>query len=205
MEPKFFYFDLGIVLVDFSVERMLRQIAEVAGLDPDRVSEAIFDSGLQKQHELGRITWREFYESFCQATGARPDYDGLTLAATAIFELNLSMVPVVAQCSQAGHRLGILSNTCQTHWQYCRDRFRVIGETFEVHTLSYEVGATKPDLKIYEAAAEKAGLAPEEIFFVDDMPENVAGAKSAGFDAVQYTTTPALVSDLQKRGVRFKY
>ena len=37
------------------------------------------------------------------------------------------------------------------------------------------------------------------------MPENVAAARQAGFDAVAYTTTPALVDELHRRGVEFNY
>ncbi len=38
MQPKFLYFDLGMVLVNFSVERMLQQIGAVAGISADRVA-----------------------------------------------------------------------------------------------------------------------------------------------------------------------
>ncbi len=47
MSPKFLYFDLGIVLVDFRVERMLRQVADVAEISPDEVRRVVFDDGLQ--------------------------------------------------------------------------------------------------------------------------------------------------------------
>ena len=50
-----------------------------------------------------------------------------------------------------------------------------------------------------------AGVAPQDIFFTDDIPGHVEGARRAGFDAVQYTTTPQLVNDLHDRGVRFNY
>ena len=58
MQPEFLYFDLGKVLVDFSVERMCRQIAAVADLEPAPVYEAIFSGGLQEQYESGRVTAR---------------------------------------------------------------------------------------------------------------------------------------------------
>ena len=126
-------------------------------------------------------------------------------AASAIFELNLSIMPVVAQLSQAGHRLGILSNTSQTHWEYCCDRFPILNQAFEVYTLSYRVGAMKPDAEIYRVAAELAGVAPQDIFYTDDIAGHIAGGQIAGFDAVQYTSTPQLVAQLRLRGVEFNY
>ena len=101
--------------------------------------------------------------------------------------------------------MGILSNTCESHWEYCATRFAVIRELFDVHVLSYEVGAMKPDPAIYRAAAEKVDLPPPEIFFVDDRLENVQAARKAGFDAVHYTTTEILGAALRDRGVRFNY
>ncbi len=203
--PKFIYFDLGNVLVNFSTDRMLRQMGEAAGVEPMKIRDVVFGSGLQRQLETGRITAGRFYETFCEATGAKADYDALVSACNDIFELNLSMLPVVAVLRQAGYRLGILSNTCRHHWEHCRKRFRIIDNEFSTYALSYRIGAMKPSGDIFHAAAELAGVEPGEIFFADDIAEHVAGARAAGLDAVQYTSTPQLVVELHKRGVQFNY
>ena len=205
MPLKFLYFDLGKVLVDFSVEQMFRQLGEVAGVEPGRVEEVLFDGELQQQYETGQISGPEFYEAFCRQTGTRPDYDALRWAGSAIFELRVTMVPVVAQLYRAGHRLGILSNTCESHWEYCTRRYQILDELFTVHALSFRIGVAKPAATIFHAAAELAGVQPQEIFYVDDHAPHVAGARAVGFDAVQYTSTPQLVADLRDREVRFNY
>jgi len=203
---KFLYFDLGKVLLDFSVERMLDQIAEAAGTEPERVGEALFRGALQQQYETGAISTEEFYEAFCRRTGTRAAPGRLLAAFNKIFELNVSIVPVVAQIYAAGYPMGILSNTCEAHWDYCTARFRLLSDgLFRVCVRSYEVGAMKPDPAIFHTAAERAGVKPEEIFYTDDTPGHVEGARAAGFDAVTYTSTPELVAELRKRGVRFNY
>ncbi len=176
MQPKFLYFDLGKVVVNFSVEQMLRQIGEVAGITADQVRGGLFNAALLHDHETGRLTSRQFYEAFCAATGTRPDFERLIAAAADIFELNLPVLPIVAQLRQAGYPMGILSNTCETHWEYCRRRYRIASEGFGVYALSYKIGAVKPDAEIFLAAAKMAGCRPEEIFFVDDIAGHVAGA-----------------------------
>jgi len=204
--PKFLYFDLGKVLVDFSTDRMVGQIADAAGTEPDRVREALFRGALQREYETGSISTEAFYEAFCRRTGTRAAPERLLAAFNQIFELNVDMVPVVAQLAAAGWPMGILSNTGEAHWQYCVERFRLLTDgPFRVHVCSYEVGAMKPDAAIYHAAAERAGVEPEEIFYTDDIPGHVEGARAAGFDAVVYTSTPELVAELCKRGVRFNY
>ena len=202
---KFLYFDLGRVLLHFSVDRMCRQMAELAGIEPAAVRSAVFESDLQNRYERGEITGPEFHEAFCRATGTRTDYAALTAAGNDIFELNVSMLPVVCQLRAAGHRLGILSNTCEGHWEHCLARYRVLAEDFQVYALSYRIGAVKPHPEIYREAARLAGVRPEEIFFTDDLEANVDGARAAGFDAVHYTSTQQLAADLRARSIRFNY
>jgi len=203
--PAFLYFDLGNVLVLFTVERMCRQMAEAAGTDPAHIHQLVFDSGLQRRFELGQITETEFYEQFCQGLGRWVDREALSQAACDIFTLNSTIVPVLAGLYQAGYPLGILSNTCHAHWEHCRRRFRLLDEIFSVHALSYRLGAMKPDPAIFLAAARLARTGPERIFYTDDLPGHIAGAMAAGFDAVPYTDTPALVKELRRRGLRFNY
>ncbi|MBN2580823.1 MAG: HAD family phosphatase [Pirellulales bacterium] len=203
--PRFLYFDLGRVLVDFSLERMFRQLAAVAGLSPSRIGEVLFGGTLQKDYETGRLTSEQFYEEFCRQTDTRPAAADLAHAGTEIFQLNLSMLPVIAHLQQAGCRLGVLSNTCEGHWEYCFRTYRIVSEGFRIHVTSYQVGAVKPDPAIFRAAAERAGCRPEEIFFTDDIPGHVAAAGQFGFDAVLYTSTPELVAELRRRGIRFNY
>jgi glucose-1-phosphatase len=204
MRPTFLYFDLGKVLVNFSADQMLRQIGAVAGIGVEEVRAAL-PSERMRDLETGRISDRQFYEAFCADIGRRPGYDALAAAVSEIFALNLPVLPLVAQLRQAGHRMGILSNTFAGHWEYCRDHYRIVAEAFDVDALSYRIGTMKPAAAIYKAAIELAGVRPEEVFFVDDLPEHVAGARAAGLDAVQFTTVQALAADLRHRGIRCNY
>ena len=67
--------------------------------------------------------------------------------------------------------------------------------------LSFRLGTMKPRPEIFEKAAELAGVPPRDIFYTDDRPEHVAAARQAGYDAVQYTTTPELLTELRRRGI----
>jgi putative hydrolase of the HAD superfamily len=46
-----------------------------------------------------------------------------------------------------------------------------------------------------------AGRPPGECLFIDDLPENVAGALAAGLHGLVYTDPERLVADLRERGV----
>ena len=60
----------------------------------------------------------------------------------------------------------------------CRDLFHAL-------VISTEIGAGKPDAKMYLTACEKLGVSPEECLFVDDKPGNLQGAMAVGMRAVQ--------------------
>ena len=204
--PRFIFFDLGNVLLYFSYHRATRQMAEVAGISAERVWEIIFGSDLELRYERGDISTEQFYDEFCQSAGVQPDCAALLEAGADIFELNVSMAPLIASLKGVGYRLGILSNTQESHWNLIRDgRYGLIRYSFESHVLSYQVGALKPEPQIYAAAIEQAGVAADEIFFIDDRPENVAGARAAGLDAVRFVSARQLADDLRSRGVMLNY
>jgi len=204
--PKFLYFDLGNVLLHFDHGLACRQIEAESGIHRELVRQIVFVSDLELRYERGEISTREFYEIFRQQSGlaSLPDFERLLRATAAIFEVNLALLPLLTQLHSAGNRLGVLSNTCEVHWQYVSDgRYPFLNRLFEVYALSYELKSLKPEPQIYAAAARLASCEPGEIFFVDDREDNVAGARAAGFDAVQFTTSAALAAELRLRGVEF--
>ena len=180
-------------------------MSAVTGVGPEALKEILFDRGLMKQYETGAISSPEFYELYCGRAGARPDYDVLCHAGSDIFSLNEPMLPIVAQLSQAGYRLGILSNTCECHWQFCIEKYRFLTDCFEVHALSFRIGSLKPEAVVYRASAELAGCRPEEMFFVDDIPGHVEGAKAVGIDAIVFASVAQVAAELRSRGLQFNY
>lgn len=208
------YFDLGRVIVHFDVQRMCRQMAAVTEVTAENVREVLFEEGLQREYELGRIDEEEFFETYCRRTGKHPPRDRLFEAANDIFWLNLANLPIVTQLQAARIPLGILSNTCEAHWRHCYEKFSIL-EGFRFHALSCRIGAMKPDSTVYRAAAELAATPPDRIFFIDDIAAHVDGARQAGFHAFHYAVEPgganqweatrALADALRGLGIRFNY
>jgi FMN phosphatase YigB (HAD superfamily) len=57
-------------------------------------------------------------------------------------------------------------------------------------TLSYEIGAVKPDRKIFDAACESLSLAPAEVVMVGDDPRADSGAVLAGINTLLLPALP---------------
>ena len=203
MATRYLFFDLGKVLLDFDHEIGCRQIAAVSGCSAEEVDSILFGSGLEDDFETGLVDAEQFHSQFCQACGGSPSQEELLNACSDIFTMNVSMMPVVGQLAAVGFPMGILSNTCSAHWEHVFNRHTFLRQNFRDYVLSYEAKSMKPDPKIYLDAIKVANLPANEIFFIDDKPENVEGAIAAGIDAVLYTTASQAIIDLQTRGVRF--
>jgi glucose-1-phosphatase len=203
---QFIYFDLGNVLLRFSHERAAEQMGRVAGVPAQKVWDVVFATGgMEDAYERGDLSREQFYARFCEAVGSRSDLAALDLAGSDIFDLNVPLVGLVGHLYATGHRLGILSNTSLSHWEYVTGRFGILTSMFSVYALSFRLRAMKPDRAIYDAAAKLAATPPEQIFFTDDRPEHVAAARAAGWDAVQYESVGQLNAEFRRRGVTMNY
>jgi putative hydrolase of the HAD superfamily len=83
---------------------------------------------------------------------------------------------------------------------YISRKYRVF-EYFSHRIFSHEVGAMKPDRKMYEAAIAAAGKPPEALFFIDDRKENIDAARDLGIRGHQFTSVGALVEALHDHGI----
>lgn len=79
-------------------------------------------------------------------------------------------------------RVGCLSNTNTLHAERQWVEFG-IGELFERHFFSHEMGLVKPDREAFAHVVEALGCRAERILFLDDNQINVDGARAAGLRA----------------------
>ena len=200
--PEFVFLDLGNVLFTFDRARAFLQMAAVSGAAPDAIEQVVMEGGLQDEFEAGRIDWAAFHAEFGRRTGTASDPVALARAASDMFTLRADMIPVLAGLERIGCPFGILSNTCAIHWEHLlAGGWAPLTGAVSRIVLSYEVGALKPDRRIFSAATAVAGVAPERIFFTDDLPQHVAGARAAGWDAELFTSAAGLLAALHDRGL----
>jgi putative hydrolase of the HAD superfamily len=198
---KFVYFDLGNVLLNFSHQQACVQIAQITDLPVEDVWRTIFETPMVVQYELGQVTDDQFHQAFCAATGTAVKLQPFLRAFSDIFCLNQPVMEIAVELSRRNFPIGILSNTCTAHWNFSRERFPELSDCFATNVLSFEEACAKPDGSIYEAAIKRAKAKPENIFFVDDRADNVAGACAAGLDAVIFESALRLRQALHQRGL----
>ena len=156
--PAFIYLDLGRVVVDFDHALAWQKVAAITGLAEADIEQFFTADDRPRRIETGLLAWDTLHAEFVRAMAVEVDVDALARAAGDIFTLRVEMLPVIAAIERAGVPLGILSNTCDIHWQHLlRCRYGILPGGISPLVLSYEVGAMKPHPSIYEAAVAKAG------------------------------------------------
>jgi putative hydrolase of the HAD superfamily len=192
--------DLGRVLVPFDFGRGYARMSERTGLAPGEIRSRIAASGLVPQLESGRIGDEEFVSRVTAMMGVQMGMTEFSEFWSSIF-LPETLIPEEwVRNLRTRYRTVLLSNTNGIHYAMLRAKYSIL-EHFDAYVLSHEVGAMKPDPKIYAAAIEAAQARPEECFFTDDVAEFVEGARAAGIDAVHFVDAAKLRADLGARGV----
>jgi HAD superfamily hydrolase (TIGR01549 family) len=100
-------------------------------------------------------------------------------------EVECDLKKTLASLQTMGLKLGIVSNTFVNRASLERHLEQLgIRDFFSLRLYSYELGLRKPDLRIFEIAAEKIGEAPENILFVGDrIDKDIVPALASGMRA----------------------
>lgn len=108
---------------------------------------------------------------------------------------------LLGRLRDAGHPIHAITNWSAETWPAGIRAHPRLGQVFGTVIVSGEVGMLKPDPDIFRLFCARAGLAAQDCLFIDDKPENCAGAESIGMAAVHFTTPTALEADLQRYGL----
>jgi glucose-1-phosphatase len=193
-------FDLGKVIVPFDFSRGYRAMEGLCGIDAAEIPKRIGTTDLVIRFETGLVDPQDFVTELSDMLGLNVGYDQFCQIWSSIF-LPDTLIPddMLGSLSQR-YRMLLLSNTNAIHFGMIRERYPFVRH-FHDMVLSHEVKAMKPSPKIYREAIARAGCAPEECFFTDDILAYVEGARKEGIDAEQFTSLEKLQQDLRRRGV----
>lgn len=193
-------FDLGRVLVPFDFTRGYEPLSRLSGLTHEEIRSRFLASGLVVALESGQIAPESFVASANRLLGLQLSYEEFAAIWSRIF-LPETLVPeTLVERVRSQRRTVLLSNTNAIHYSMLKERYSILRH-FDGYCLSHEVGAMKPDPRIYQRAVELAQCRPEECFFTDDIAEYVEGARHAGIDAVQFQSAAQIAEELRARGI----
>lgn len=184
----------GVLTTDLFAS--FRAFCDENGLDPEAIGTA-FRSDPEAQRllfdlECGRIAESDFEPFFGELLGVSGD--GLIDGLFRRIEPDHAMIGAVRKARQAGIPTGLVSNSWGTR-RYPQD---LLEELFDGVVISGNEGMRKPAPEIYILGAERAGVAPAECIFVDDLHFNLDPALELGMAPIHHTDTGTTIAEMER-------
>lgn len=193
--------DIGEILLRIDFSRLVAALALGEGTTVPQALAVLNRFDLYDHYERGRFAEAEFRERLAGVLGRRlPEAEFLEIWNSVIVGAIDGIEPIL-ETLERQIPLYALSNTNETHMRHVVARYPWLSRFRKIFT-SHELGARKPETEIYEKVAREIGLAPQRLLFVDDRPENVRGARRAGYLAEVCKESPSeLLAILRRHGL----
>jgi FMN phosphatase YigB (HAD superfamily) len=194
--PSYVLFDVGNVLVHIEPAAFLRSLSIDTFENRRDYQSRIID--IVKRYEKGISSTEEFFANLDMLFngrdkmpqrnhGGKEHYspDEFRNAMLSIVGVQVEGMEEIVGRIGTSVPLGLLSNTNPVHFDYCLQTFRVL-QKIPTHFLSYQLNALKPEPEIFARVTKQIPFPPGEILYIDDLAENVAAARAAGFLGHQF-------------------
>lgn len=195
---KAIIFDMGGVILRTNDESPRKEIAESLNISLEQLKQEVFFSNTAIKSEKGLIDkydlWKLILKSHAhQDLEKAPEYDEKFWSGDI---LNLDLLDLIKNLKKQ-FLIGMLSNAFKGAREWIENHYHFL-QIFDYSVFSYEIGIRKPDKKIYQFVCRKLKVKPQETIFIDDMLNNVEGARKAGLIGIQYLSFNQLKHELKQ-------
>jgi putative hydrolase of the HAD superfamily len=193
---KHVIFDLGGVIYDIDYKLTVKSFQSLLSADTilrQGIIDSIFKMSFVHDYEKGLISTSEFrseIQNHFHFTVNDEDFDNAWNAL--LIKMNQTSVNLIKKL-RGKYTITLLSNTNELHFNGIIEEFRLIQEYFNHIFFSHIVGARKPEIEIFQLAINTLNANPNQILFIDDMEENINGAKAAGLLTYHFTSIDCIV------------
>ena len=196
MTIKAVFFDLGGVIVRTEFQTPRQQLADRLSMDYDDLNKLIFDSETSSRASTGEISSDEHWAFVIQRL-KRPASELVTIrneffAGDIVDRTLLDYL----RSLRGKYKTGLISNA----WGDLRDFIvrEKFEDAFDKMIISAEVGAMKPEAKIFQIALEQFGVRPNEAVFVDDFYVNIEGCEKVGMKGIHFKDPETALQQLNE-------
>ncbi len=193
-------FDLGNVIINIDPDLTLRKFKEVGVTNFDEMYTILRQTDIFDRLDTGKITLPEFRQAirdFTQMELTDVQIDDAWCAM--LLDFPKENVGLLQKLRAEGYKLYLLSNTNEMHidyyTKYLEQKFgrNLLAELFDHTFYSHEIGYRKPNREAFEYVLKAEGLKPVETLFIDDLENNVIGARQTGMQAYHHPKGDRLV------------
>src|SRR5262245_34165470 len=182
-------FDLGRVVIDLDATRILARWTALAGaaaapLSPP-LAAGIAGGEAYRRHERGEISDAAFFAHLRQQLKIELTDAQFVDGWNAIFIGEMPGIRRILANLDGQLPLYAFSNTNTAHYAHWSLRFADLLAPFRKIYVSHQLGARKPEPAAFQAVIADMGIVAPRVLFLDDLAENVAGARACGLMAAQ--------------------
>ena len=193
-------FDLGNVLIPFDHNKWIERLNKVEqGLGEKYYRLYMENYNVHRSYEAGQMSDEEFIDRNLKWIDYKITSNDFCEIFSNIFTVNTNVVKLLPKLKK-NYKLVLLSNTNNVHKKYGWEKYKFL-KNFDKLILSHEIGAVKPEKKIYKAVELYTREPGEKHIFIDDIKEYVAAAKQLGWDGIQFTDYENLLQEFKKRKI----
>lgn len=193
-------FDLGNVLIPFDYSIAIAKLNSYKDSLGEKFMSFYKDNyHIHRDFEKGVLSNEQFLSIMINAVDNIIDKETFCNLYSKIFTVNEDVANLLPLLKEK-YLLVLLSNTNDIHREYGWKNYPFL-KYFDRLILSHEVGAVKPEEKIYKAVEAFTKKPPSEHIFIDDIKEYAEGAKKMGWDAIQFTGYENLKRELISRKI----
>ncbi|MBI4396308.1 MAG: HAD family phosphatase [Elusimicrobia bacterium] len=192
-------FDIGNVLLRFSLERAARNFDRVEAGAGGKICRYLWASSEGLKLETGRTTGWNLFRSLRRTLGLKMSYAQFCRGFNEIFDpvhANMKLLRILSR----RYPVALLSNTNPIHWKYIMSKYPALRSARWMCS-SHLFGRMKPDPRIYKSLAKKTGTPLNKMIFIDDREENIEAARGLGMKTIHFTGDRGLEESLALLGV----
>ena len=198
---KVIFFDIGGVLLHIYPEKMIKKISSITDISFDIVKNS-FPEKAHDAYERGQMLDHDWYQSCKNSLPAKNDLtENQFWSAWSMLLGNETEVVDILIKLKKSYKIWLLSNTNSRHIKNDIQGNHVFPNLVDGAIYSSDVGYRKPEKKIYQLACEHAKVDPESCVFIDDLKDNIIGAKRAGLNGIHYRNTNDLLNELKRYNI----
>src|SRR5436305_1639067 len=191
--PRVLVFDIGNVLVSTDTARFIGRLKSLFDEDTEFFKAIGKLKEMDERYGLGLMTTDEFMHMAGQELSL--EHDDLVSLCNDLFIERSYIVPFLEELRDQGYVLAVCSNTNEIHVKYLLSAYPCFSLLHHL-IFSYHVHAYKPSSAIYRAVEDATERAPFEHLFLDDLYENVVGARERGWDAICWSDPEQVQKEL---------
>jgi HAD superfamily hydrolase (TIGR01509 family) len=201
-----FVFDLGRVILPFEhrqiASKLWQRSKNKRKLTEEEIFQDLFDmkNGTVNRYEEGLLSSEAFFLEVRRRYDLALEFEDFSEIWNDIFWDNPEVNEIIAYLKAKGYPIFLLSNTNELHFAHIIERFPVV-HVLDEWILSFEVGAKKPDRRIYDAIFERTDVGREKVLYVDDIDAYVSAGRSYGMQGLVYKSPEDLWNMLRQNKI----